>query len=178
MAEYGPWGSTNTQHFIRPLVDNLISILQAGEIAVHTEVNNGEPMTSYKGWYKSQWVHLIRNGVDAFPICSVIPRRTTTRKSEDGPAVDEGHVLEILIEDVGPNPDDLADSVMKRVQAAHIIIERAPLANLFNGFLPSRGQLPHWDIDHDYRDFFNDKKSSYKQNGSLIITFTGLMEKT
>jgi hypothetical protein len=68
--------------------------------------------------------------------------------------------------------------VLKRVQAAHIAIERAALSSLFDGFVPSKSQLPYWDIDHDYAAFFNETKSTYKQNGSLIITFTGLMEKT
>lgn len=166
------WDSSLTQQFIRPLVDNLIAVLQAGESDVHTEVNGDEPMPAYKVWRRSRWVN------PEFPACSVIPRRTRTLKGEDDKSVDETHSLEILIEDVGPNPDDLADSVMKRVQAAHIIIERAALGELFNGFVPSKSRLPYWDIDHDYAAFFNASKSSYKQNGSLIITFTGLMEKT
>ena len=167
-----PWDASLTQQFIRPLVDNLITVLQAGEAAVHTEVNDGQSMTAYKVWRRSRWVNT------SFPSCSVIPRRTRTRKDEDDQSVDETHGLEILIEDIGPNPDALANSVMKRVQAAHIIIERAQMADLFNGLLPSRSQRPYWDIEHDYAAFFNEGKSTYKQNGSLIITFTGLMEKT
>jgi hypothetical protein len=166
------WDANLTQLFIRPLVDNLIAVLQAGEAAVHAEVNGSQPMTAYQVWRKSRWVNTL------FPACSVIPRRSRTRKGEDDQSVDETHSLEILTEDVGSNPDDLADSSMKRVQAAHIIIERASLADLFNGFQPSRSQLPYWDIDHDYAAFFNERKSTYKQNASLIITFTGLMEKT
>lgn len=172
-----PWNANLTQQFIRPLVDNLIAVLQADwdedtENQVHTEVNGGEdPMTPYEVWRRSRWVNT------KFPACSVIPRRTRTRKDEDDQSVGQRHELEIFIEDVGSNPDTLADSVMKRVQAAHIIIERAPLSELFTGFLPSRSQLPYWDIDHDYAQFIIEK-SSYKQNGSLIITFTGLMEKT
>lgn len=172
MAENGPWDANLTQQFIRPLVDNLIAVLQAGEAAVHAQVNGDEPMTAYEVWRRSRWINT------KFPACSVIPRRSRTRKREDGPGIDETHGLEILIEDVGSNPDELADSVMKRVQAAHIIIERATLGALFSGFLPSKSQIPYWDIDHDYAAFFNERKSTYKQNGSLIITFTGLMEKT
>lgn len=172
MAEYGPWDSTLTQKFIEPLVDNLVTVLQAGETAVHTEVNDDEPMTPYKAWNISRTVNT------KFPACSVIARRSRTNKGEGGPSVDEGHIIEILLEDVGPNSNDLARSVMRRVAAAHIIIERAPLAELFAGYEPPQTQWPHWDIEHDYRDFFNKDKSSYKQNGSLIITFTGLMEKT
>lgn len=172
MAENGPWDSGNTQQFIRPLVDNLTAVLQAGEAVVHAEVNNDESMTAYQVWRRSRWVNT------KFPACSVIPRRSRTRKGEDGGILDQGHVLEILIEDIGGNPDDLADSVMKRVQAAHIIIERSTLAQLFTGYEPSKRQVPYWDIDHDYAAFFNETKSTYKQNGSLIITFTGLMEKT
>lgn len=170
-----PWDATLTQQFIRPLVDNLISVLQAGEAAVHAEVNGGDPMPAYQRWRRGKWIW---TDSSKFPACSVIARRTRTRKGEDDKSVDQRHELEIFIEDVGPSPDDLADTVMKRVQAAHIIIERAPLTSLFNGFLPSRSQLPYWDIDHDYAGFFNERKSTYKQNGSLIITFTGLMEKT
>lgn len=176
MAEYGPWDSGNTQLFIRPLIDNLIAVLQAGEADVHAEVNGDVAMTAYKGWYRSRWVHVVADPATVFPTCSVIPRRTRTSKGEGGPSVDETHVLEILIEDVGSNPDTLADNVMRRVQAAHIIIERATLGALFSGY--SNTHRPHWDIEHDYRDFFNAQKSTYKQNGSLIITFTGLMEKT
>jgi hypothetical protein len=172
MAENGPWDSAITQQFIQPLIDNLIAVLQAGETAIHTEVNGDEPMPPYVVWRISRWVN------PNFPACSVIPRRTRTVKDEDGKIVGETHGIEILIEDVGKDPDDLARSVMKRVAAAHIIIERAPLSALFNGFVPSRSQLPYWDIDHDYAAFFNESKSTYKQNGSLIITFTGLMEKT
>jgi len=172
MAENGPWDSEITQQFIRPLIDNLTGVLQAAETAVHTEVNGDEPMPPYVVWRRSRWVN------PKFPACSVIPRRTRTLKDEDGKSVGQTHGVEILIEDVGANPDTLADSVMKRVQAAHIIIERAPLSALFNGFLPSKSQLPYWDIDHEYAEFFNESKSTYKQNGSLIITFTGLMEKT
>jgi hypothetical protein len=178
MAEYGSWNLDITQQFIRPLIDNLIAVLQAGEDAVHAEVNSNVPMPVYKSWYRSRWVHVVQDPTTVFPTCSVIPRRSRTNKGEGGPSVDEVHVVEILIEDVGGNPDTLADNVMKRVQAAHIIIERAPLSALFNGFVPSASQRPHWDIEHDYRDFFNAQKSTYKQNGSLIITFTGLMEKT
>jgi hypothetical protein len=177
MAENGPWDATKTQRFIRPLIDNLIAVLQADwdeetENPVHTEVNGSEEaMVPYERWRRSRWVNT------KFPACSVIPRRTRTRKAEDGPLVEEAHTVEILIEDVGPNPDELADSVMKRVQAAHLIIERATLAALFTGYEPSRTHRSYWDIDHDYAQFFIEK-SSYKQNGSLIITFTGLMEKT
>src|ERR1051326_5759918 len=176
MAENGPWDSTGTQQFIRPLIDNLTAVLQAGEAAVHTEVNGGESMPSYKSWRRSRWIPLVLPGQSPFPACSVIPSRTRTHKGEDG-GVDEGHRIEIFIEDVGGNPDVLADSVMKRVQAAHIIIERATLGALFNGFVPSKSQRPYWDIEHDYAQFIVDK-STYKQNGSLISTFTGLMEKT
>jgi hypothetical protein len=172
MAENGPWDSGSTQQFIEPLIDNLVSALQAGETAVHTEVNGGEPMPPYVVWRISRWVN------PNFPACSVIPRRTRTHKGEDGKIIEEVHGVEILIEDVGANPDALARSVMRRVRAAHIIIERAALSALFNGFVPSRSQLPYWDIDHDYAAFFNESKSTYKQNGSLIITFTGLTEKT
>jgi hypothetical protein len=172
MAENGPWDSETTQQFIRPLVDNLIAVLQAGEASVHAEVNNNVAMPAYKVWRRSRWVNAL------FPACSVIPRRTVTEKGGGGPIVGEDHILEILIEDVGPNPDDLADSVMMRVQAAHIIIERATKTALFNGFPELRRQTPNWDINHDYAAFFNESKSTYKQNGSLIITFTGLMEKT
>lgn len=171
MAEYGPWDASLTQQFIRPLIDNLTSVLQAGEVAVHTEVN-GAAMAQYQVWRRSRWVNV------QFPACSVIPRRSRTVKSQGGPLVDETHGIEILIEDVGSNPDDLADSVMKRVQATHIIIERAPLTELFAGYLIDKAHKPHWDIDHDYAQFFNEAKSTYKQNGSLILTFTGLLEKT
>lgn len=175
MAEYGPWSSDVTQAFIRPLVDNLTTVLQAGEEAIYLEVFAVEEMpaaAAYQVWRRSRWVN------PKFPAISVIPRRTRTRKGEGGPIIGETHALEILIEDVGPNPDDLADSVMKRVQAAHITIERATLAALFDGYLADRSHRPTWDVDHDYADFFNPVKSTYKQNGSLIITFTGLMEKT
>lgn len=172
MAENGPWNSEITQRFIEPLIDNLVMVLQAGETAVHAEVNGDEPMTPYQAWNISRTVNIL------FPACSVIARRSRTRKGEGGPSVDEGHIIEILLEDIGPNSNDLARSVMRRVAAAHIIIERAPLEELFNGLLPSQTQYPHWDIEHDYKDFFNSAKSTYKQNGSLIITFTGLMEKT
>lgn len=170
-----PWNATLTQQFIRPLVDNLIAVLQAGEEALYLEVFEVDEMPDearYQKWRRSRWVNT------KFPACSVIPRRTRTRKGEDDRSVDETHTLEILLEDIGSNPDDLADSVMKRVQAAHLIIERATLSALFTGYEPSRTQKPYWDIDHDYAAFFNESKSTYKQNGSLIITFTGLMEKT
>jgi hypothetical protein len=175
MAENRPWDSGITQQFIRPLIDNLTSVLQAGEEAIYLEVFGVEEMldtATYKKWRRSRWVNT------AFPAISVIPRRTRTHKGEDGPLVDETHAVEILIEDIGSNPDDLADSVMKRVQGAHITIERASLSELFTGYEPSRTQRPYWDIEHDYAAFFNESKSTYKQNGSLIITFTGLMEKT
>jgi hypothetical protein len=175
MAENGPWDATITQQFIRPLVDNLIAVLQAGETAVHAEVNGGEPMTAYKRWRRGRWIWTDNAN---YPACSVIPLRSRTRKDEDGHIVDEEHIVETFIEAVGTNPDDLANSVMKRVQAAHIIVERASLSALFNGFVPSKSQLPYWDIDHDYAQFMNDSKTVYKQNGSLIITFTGFREKT
>jgi hypothetical protein len=175
MAENGPWDSETTQQFIQPLIDNLIAVLQAGEADVHAEVNNGNPMTPYKRWRRGRWIWI--DNV-SYPACSVIPRRSRTRKDEDGRSIQETHDIEIFIEAVGSNPDDLVDSVMKRMRAAHIIIERATLGALFNGFTPSNRQLPYWDIDHDYAAFFNESKSTYKQNGSLIITFTGLMEKT
>jgi hypothetical protein len=170
-----PWDTTLTQQFIRPLVDNLIAVLQAGEEETYLEVFELEEIPDgalYQKWRRSRWVNT------SFPACSVIPRRTRTRKSEGGPLIEEAHTLEILIEDIGPDPDDLADSVMKRVQATHLIIERATLAALFTSYDLSRTFRPYWDIDHDYAAFFNESKSTYKQNGSLIITFTGLMEKT
>src|ERR1041385_3378758 len=139
MAENRPWDSEITPQFIRPMVDNLITVLQAGEAAVHAEGNDDDPMPGYKVWRRRRWVNT------SVPACSVIPRRTRTRKGEDNQSVDETHGLEILIEDVGNNPDTLADSVMKRVQAAHIIIERATLAALFTGYEPSRTQRPYWD---------------------------------
>jgi hypothetical protein len=175
MAENGPWDADNTQQFIRPLIDNLTAVLQAGEAAVHTEVNGGEPMPAYRNWRRSRWIPLVLPGQSPYPACSVIARRTTTEKGQDGPIIGEEHVIEILIEDVGANPDTLADTVMKRIQAAHLIIERSTTAALFAGY--NRRQFPTWDIVHDYAQFVVDK-TTYKQNGSLIITFTGLMEKT
>lgn len=175
MAEYGPWNSAITQRFIRPLVDNLTAVLQAGEEAIYLEVFGVVEMpadAAYKVWRRSRWVNT------KFPAISVIPRNTRTRKGNGGPIIEQAHRLEILIEDVGPNPDDLADSVMKRVQGAHITIERATTAALFDGYEIDKSHRPTWDIDHDYADFFNAAKSTYKQNGSLIITFTGLLEKT
>lgn len=175
MAEYGPWNSEITQAFIRPLVDNLTAVLQAAEEAIYLEVFGVLEMpaaAAYQVWRRSRWVN------PNFPAISIIPRNTRTRKSEGGPLIGETHRLEILIEDVGPNPDDLADSVMKRVQGAHITIERAATTALFDSYVADRSHRPTWDIDHDYADFFNPAKSTYKQNGSLIITFTGLMEKT
>jgi hypothetical protein len=175
MAEYGPWSSEHTQAFIRPLVDNLIAVLQAGEEAIYLEVFGVLEMPEaavYQVWRRSRWVN------PKFPAISVIPRNTRTKKGEGGPIIGEAHRLEILIEDVGANPDDLADSVMKRVQGAHITIERAARSALFDGYPAEKFHRPTWDIDHDYADFFNPAKSTYKQNGSLIITFTGLMEKT
>jgi hypothetical protein len=174
MAEYGPWSDAYTQQFIRPLIDNLIAVLQAGETAVHTEVNDG-PMPPYQRWRRAQYVW---TDSTKYPACSVIPRRTPTEKSKGGPAISEDHTVEILLEDVGPDPEDLAVSVMKRVAAAHIIIERAPLTALFAGYVLDNTRKPFWDIDHDYAAFFNDRKSVYKQNGSLIITFSNLMERT
>lgn len=172
MAEYGPWSTEHTQQFIEPLIDNLITVLQEGEGVVHAEVNNGLPMPAYQAWNNSRTINTL------FPACSVIARRSKTNKGEGGPVVDEGHIVEVLLEDIGPESNNLARSVIRRVRAAHIIIERAPLAALFNGYPLPKSQRPHWDIDHDYKDFFNAQKSTYKQNGSLIITFTGLMERT
>jgi hypothetical protein len=175
MAEYGPWNSGITQAFIRPLVDNLTAVLQASEEAIYLEVFGVAEMpeaAAYQVWRRSRWVN------PKFPAISIIPRNTRTEKGEGGPIISEAHKLEILIEDVGANPDTLADSVMRRVQGAHVTIERAPLSELFDGYLADRSHKPTWDIDHDYADFFNAAKSTYKQNGSLIITFTGLMEKT
>lgn len=169
------WNAAYTQQFIRPLIDNLTAVLQADWAAlapVHAEVNGAVAMTPYKVWRRSRWVNTL------FPAISVLPRRTRTKKDEDDAGVVEQHGIEILIEDVGANPDDLADSVMRRVQACHIIIERATLAALFTGYEPTRTFKPYWDTDHDYAAFFNETKSQYKQNGSLILTFTGLMEKT
>jgi hypothetical protein len=183
MAENGPWSSANTQLFIGPLIDNLIAVLQADwveglENPVHSEVNGGEPMTPYQNWHQSVFVPVIEDDSQPYPACSVIPHRSKTRKGDGGPILDEDHIIEILIETIGPDPDLLAKSVLKRVQAAHIIIERASTSALFDGFLDSKRHLPHWDIDHDYRAFRHRTKSTYKQDGSLIITFTGLMEKT
>lgn len=172
-----PWDETLTQQFIRPLVDNLIAVLQAGETSVHTEVNGGQPMTAYRSWRRSKWVLLVTEQNPPYPACSVIPRRSRTIKGQGGPWIEETHGVEILIEDVGPNPDTLADNVMKRIQAAHLIIERAASTDLFAGYVVDKTHKPYWDIDHDYAQFFVEK-SKYKQNGSLIITFTGLMEKT
>lgn len=172
MAENGPWSSENTQQFILPLWQNLHTVMAASEAAVLAEVNGGDAMDAYKVRRYSRWV----NGL--FPAISVIPRRVRTRKNEDGPLIEEVHGFEILIEDVGADPDDLAFAVVKRVNAAHIIIERASLASLFAGYEAPKTKWPYWDIDHDYAAFFNEAKSYYKQNGSLILTFTGLMEKT
>lgn len=175
MAENGPWDSEITQQFIRPLIDNLTAVLQAGELSIYLEVFGVEEMpdeAAYKKWRRSRWAN------PDFPVCSVIPRRTRTNKGNGEPLIDEAHAVEIFIEDIGPNPDTLADAVMMRVQAAHLLIERATRSELFAGYEPSRTQIPQWDIDHDYASFFNENKSTYKQNGSLIITFTGLMEKT
>lgn len=175
MAEQGPWDTSHTQRFIRPLIDNLTSVLQAAEEDIYLEVFDVLTMPNaarYQKWRRSRWINA------SFPAISVIPRRSRTHKGEGGPIVGEAHIVEVLIEDIGGDPDDLADSVMMRVQAAHISIERATLGALFTGYEPSKTQLPSWDIDHDYAAFFNERKSTYKQNGSLIITFTGLMEKT
>lgn len=169
------WDATLTQQFIQPLIDNLIAVLQAGEVAVHTEVNGGEAMPTYQRWRRGKWIW---TDSSSFPSCSVIPRRTRTLKGEDNRSVDETHSIEIYIEDIGNNPDTLAQSAVKRVQAAHIIIERATLSSLFTGYEPSRTRRPYWDIDHDYAPFWSEKKSTYKQNASLIITFIGLTEKT
>src|ERR1044072_3280164 len=128
MAENRPWSTENTQSFILPLWQNLHTVMAAGEAAVLAEVNGGTEMTAYKVRRYSRWVNA------QFPAISVIPRRVRTRKGEGGPSVEEGFGLEILIEDVGGDADELAFSVVKRVNAAHIIIERASLAALFAGY--------------------------------------------
>src|SRR5690349_12820843 len=124
-----PWNPEVTQQFIRPLVDNLIAVLRAGEEDTYLEIFEVDEMPDaarYQKWRRSRWVNT------KFPACSVIPRRTRTRKGEGGPFIEESHTLEILIEDIGPDPDALADSVMKRVQGAHITIERAASTELFS----------------------------------------------
>src|SRR5688572_24441532 len=126
------WNANLTQQFIRPLIDNLISVLQSGETAVHAEVNGEEEMLPYLVWRRSRWINT------KFPACSVIPRRTRTVKGAGGPWIEETHGIEIFVEDVGNDPDVLADNVMKRIQAAHIIIERAPVTDLFAGYLVDR----------------------------------------
>lgn len=169
------WDPESLPQFIRPLIDSLTAVLQAdweADSPVHAEVNGGTLMAPYEVWRRSRWVNT------KFPACSVIPRRSPTKQSEGGPLIDETHIVEVFIEDVGANPDTLADSVMRRIQAAHTIIGRAGMATICADYEPSKTRPPSWDAAHDYAEFWIESKSTYKQNGSLIITFTGLMEKT
>src|ERR1043165_3488210 len=111
--------------FAQPLLDNLLAILKRDEANAlawaNRDANNvPQPMTAYNFYGQARRVNTQPPGL------MLVLRRSNVKESEDGAALYEEHIIDILIENTDTaSIDDLAKDVEKRCVAADMIIRSA-----------------------------------------------------
>lgn len=148
--------------FIRPVRQNIKAVIQAHEADGLAWANDGDPMEPFKKYRDAIWYNTLR------PVCSVVSQRSRLAYAEDFSRIEQKHTIYVEIEDQGPDPDELAASVEKRVQAVDMIVRGATEAELMGALNPTYTRLVTVDIpDHDYIQFTREKQ--YFQTGSFVV---------
>ncbi len=161
-----PWTPLFQARFIRPFITNLITVIQRDEREALLWANDGQAMAAFKVYRKARWINTL------FPAISVIPRRSEVEQAQDNSRLEEEHTVEVEIEDLGQDPDVLAEMIERRVQAVDMIIRSASRADIAVGYEPGRwGALLIEISPHEFTQFFNERQSIYKQTGTFGVTF-------
>lgn len=148
--------------FIRPIRENLQSLLQANEADSLAWANDGSAMPAYKLYRKALWYNTL------WPVISVVSQ-TTDMEGRGDEALPQTHSFLVEIEDAGPNPDDLMATVERRVQAVSMIIETAS-PNVFKAGMEAShiGIAQAWVASHKYAQFERGQ-NFYLQAADLIV---------
>lgn len=150
--------------FIRPILANLKLLIKTNEAEALQWANDGTAMPPFLEYRKALWYNT------HWPIISIVGE--TTQKTGPGDEVlPQTHSVLIEIEDAGPNPDDLFDTVTRRVQAIDMIITSANINLLKVGMDQERIAINDlWVTEHKYAQFARGNPPSiYLQAGDLIV---------
>jgi hypothetical protein len=158
------------------LLENVRTILLATETEAlawsNRDANNvPQPgMAAYKFHGRARRVNSL------FPAICTVLRRSNIVESADGAALQQDHVIEVVIEDLGEDPDQIAASVEKRAAAADMAVRSATGAQLYAGYAANKLKKPYFEITpHDFNDFFI-PGSLYKRTGIVTLNFYNLWE--
>lgn len=148
--------------FIRPIRENIESLLKANEAESLAWANDGDAMPAYKVYRKALWYNTL------WPVISIVSQSTEMEGAGDE-ALPQTHVFLVEIEDSGPNPDDLVSTVERRVQAVSMIIETASLDVFKTGMDANRVAIKQsWVASHKYAQFERGQ-NFYLQAADLIV---------
>lgn len=150
--------------FIRPIRENLQTLLQISETESLAWANGGQAMPAYKVYRKALWYNTL------WPVISIVSQ-TTEKVGPGDEALPQTHSILIEIEQDGPDPDVLTVDVEKRVAAVSMIIESANHNVLKTGMDANHIAIHGvWVESHDYLQFVNKQDPSrYLQTGSLMV---------
>lgn len=150
--------------FIRPILANLESLIKANEADALAWANDNTAMPAFKEYRKALWYNTI------WPIISIVGE-TTQKKGTGDEVLPQTHSVLIEIEDAGPNPDDLFDTVTRRVQAIDMILTSANPNVLKIGMDQEHIAINDlWVSEHKYAQFSRGNPPSiYLQAGDLIV---------
>lgn len=148
--------------FIRPIRENLQSLLLANEAESLAWANDGTAMPAYKVYRKALWYNTL------WPVISIVSQRTEMVGAGDE-ARPQKHSILIELEDAGPDPDDLTVSVERRVAAVDMIITTANPNLLKTGMDANHIAIHEVFVEsHDYSQFTRGQ-DRYLQVGSLMV---------
>lgn len=142
---------------------NLEAIIRAGEADALFWANEGHSMLPFAVYRRSQWYNTLH------PVISIIPLRSDIDQAADDSRLDETHRFEIMIEDAGANPDELVDSVEKRMLAIDQILRQATIDEVLNGHNPATSGGYSMEISpHEYFQVPRGQ-TNYLQLGSFTV---------
>ena len=150
--------------YIRPILANLESLIRANEVEALAWANEGQSMPPFKEYRKALWYNTI------WPIISIVGE-STQKVGKGDEVLPQTHSVLIEIEDAGPDPDTLFETVTRRVQAIDMIITSANPNVLKIGMVPERIAINDlWVTEHRYAQFSRGNPPSiYLQAGDLIV---------
>lgn len=160
----GDWVPRFNAQYIRPVRANIRALCEKHEADALRWANDGQVMDAFEIYRDALWFNTLR------PVCSIVSQHSSLVFSNDLDRIDETHTIYVEVEDQGEDPDELAASVEKRVQAVDMIIRSATAVDLIGELDPNKTRLLTVDIpDHDYVQFQR-SQTIYVQTGSFTVT--------
>jgi len=148
--------------FIRPIRENLQTLIAANEAAALAWANDGAAMDPFKVYRKALWYNTL------WPVISIVSQ-TTEMVGAGDEALPQKHSILVEIEDSGPDPDELTVSVERRVAAIDMIITSANPNLLKTGMDADHIAIHEVSVaSHDYSQFTRGQ-NRYLQVGSLMV---------